>query len=265
MKEAHTLPSSVSDSWRAGLAGLRSRLIDALLPPLCLACRNPVATPASLCVACWSRLTLIDSPCCDVLGIPFPYASQAGTLSPQALNDPPPFQRARAAVVYDEFSAPLVHAGKYGDRLDNMALMARMMARAGRDLLAWADLVIPVPLHWRRLWQRRYNQAAILAQALSRQRAELHFAPDMLRRVRATPAQASLSDARSRRRNVRRAFSVPDHRRANLRGKRILLVDDVMTTGATVRACTEALLGAGAAGVCVLVFALVLDERQLHI
>jgi len=246
-------------------SGLAGRLTDLLLPPLCLSCRMPVLTPASLCMECWQQLTLIDTPCCDVLGLPFPYASSPGLVSPQALRDPPPFRKARAAVLYDDLAATIVHGGKYGDRQENLHLMSRLMARAGRELLAEADLIVPVPLHWRRLFHRRYNQSAILALDLARQEGMPVFAPEVLGRIRPTAAQASLDDVKARSRNVRRAFAVPEIRLDQIRNRRILLVDAVMTTGATVGACTKALLKAGAARVDVLVFALVLDQGRIHI
>ncbi|HEY8335651.1 MAG TPA: double zinc ribbon domain-containing protein, partial [Tardiphaga sp.] len=141
--------------------------LDIALPTLCVACREPVAGEG-LCPACWSSLSFIAEPFCPRLGIPFVYDPGPGLLSMQAIADPPAYQRARAAVRYDEIARTLVHALKYHDRTDLAPSMGRWMARAGRELLEDADLLVPVPLHWRRGWSRRYNQAGTLARAIGR-------------------------------------------------------------------------------------------------
>lgn len=236
----------------AGLAGLARRAADLALPPQCLACDRPVAEHGSLCASCWSRLKPIDKPYCARLGIPFTYELGAGALSAEAIADPPPFDRCRAVAIFDDVARSLVHGLKYRDRLELARWMAGWMARAGADVLADADAVVPVPLHPRRLWWRRANQSALLAQAIAA--AGKAFAPTALLRIRATEQQVGLTpDQRDR--NVRGAFRVPADRAATIAGRRVLLVDDVYTTGATVKAATRALLRAGAAGVDVLVFA----------
>src|SRR5215203_3739510 len=130
------------------------RALDIALPTLCPACREPVGGNA-LCAPCWSKLSLIAPPYCERLGIPFAYDPGPGVLSMEAITNPPAYHRARAAVRYDDIARALVHALKYGDRLDLAPTMGRWMARAGRELLADADGLVPVPLHWRRLWARR--------------------------------------------------------------------------------------------------------------
>ncbi len=150
--------------------GLRATLrlgLDTALPRLCPACRDLV-TDQGVCPACWSKLAFIAAPYCPRLGIPFAYDPGPGILSMQAIADPPAYQRARAAVRYDDVAAKLVHAFKYGDRLDLAPLLGRWMVRAGKELFDGADALVPVPLHWRRLWARRFNQSAALAQAISR-------------------------------------------------------------------------------------------------
>ena len=153
------------------LSALPARLwrgvVDLVAPSLCLGCGAGVGEPASLCLACWASLQHLDEPVCDALGTPFAYDQGEGALSAAALADPPPWDRARAAVIFDDASARLVHALKYQDRQEAGLLMARMMARAGRRLLAEADVILPVPLHRFRLWRRRFNQSAFLAQQLS--------------------------------------------------------------------------------------------------
>ena len=135
------------------------RVLDLALPPLCAACREPVEG-RGLCPACWSKLSFITRPYCERLGTPFVYDPGSGILSMEAIADPPACNRARAAVRFDEISRALVHALKYGDRLDLAPMMGRWISRAGRELLDEADALVPVPLHWRRLWARRFNQSA---------------------------------------------------------------------------------------------------------
>ena len=190
-------------------------------------------------------------------------------LSPEAIADPPPFGRLRAAVLYDGLAARLVAALKYGDRTDLAVLMAGWMARAGRELLETADLVVPVPLHRGRLWRRRLNQAAELARHLVHQEKRrgqaLAFAPTALVRAKATRSQVGLG-RELRRANVRGAFAVPRWWKEAVAGKRVLLVDDVFTTGATVASATRALKRAGASEVDVLCFARVaVGEGAVHI
>ncbi len=232
-------------------------VLDLALPPTCIACRTIVSTSGSLCGACWSRLVLVERPFCERLGTPFPFEAGEGRLSPAAVMEPPAYDRARAAAVFGEVSQDLVHGLKYGDRLDLAVPMARMMVRAGGELLAQADLLVPVPLHRFRLWRRRFNQAAMLARAISRA-SGVAVQTDALVRIRATASQVSLSRA-ERRANVAGAFAVPERKSCEIAGRRIILVDDVLTTGATLDACARVLRRAGASGVDVLTFARVVD------
>ncbi len=238
--------------------GATARLaLDIALPTLCVACRAPVRGEG-LCASCWSQVSFIERPYCERLGIPFVYDPGPGLLSMEAIADPPAYGRARAAVRYDDVARAMVHALKYQDRTDLAPVMGRWMARAGTELLADADIVVPVPLHWRRGLARRYNQAAMLATAIGR-RADVPVAHDLLKRTRHTEQQVGLSRA-DRAANVQGAFAVPDAAKASIRGKRVVLVDDVLTSGATTDACARALLRARAAGVDVLVFARVVDR-----
>jgi ComF family protein len=254
------------------------RLVDALLPPRCLACAGAVDAQGQLCAACWRGVHFIADPYCECCGLPFEFdvgefdvgefdadpgaqgGAQGGARCGACLANPPAFGRARAVMRYDEFSRRLILAFKYADRLDAAPSLAAWSARAGAELLAGADLVAPVPLHRFRLWRRRYNQVAVLALALGRH-AGRPVLIDLLRRVRSTPSQSGLS-ASQRRRNVRGAFAVRASRAAGLRAKRVLLIDDVMTTGATVEACARALLAAGAARVDILAVARVVQARS---
>jgi ComF family protein len=240
------------------LRGVGRVVLDAALPPLCPACRRPVADDGGLCPGCWSQLSFITPPYCERLGIPFAYDPGPGVLSMQAIADPPAYQRARAAVRYDEIARTLVHALKYGDRLDLAPTLGRWMVQAGAPLLAEADALVPVPLHWRRLWWRRFNQSAALAEVIAA-RVNLPVA-HALARVKATRQQVGLT-ASERALNVQGAFRVPEAARADVKGRRLVIVDDVLTSGATIDACSRVLLRAGAAAVDVLVFARVVDGR----
>jgi ComF family protein len=246
----------------APLRSLFGRALDLALPTLCAACREPVGG-GGLCAACWSRLSLIAPPYCERLGIPFAYDPGPGVLSMQAIADPPAYHRARAAVRYDDVARKLVHSLKYGDRLDLAPTMGRWMARAGQELLAGADALIPVPLHWRRLWARRFNQSALLAKTIA-QETGVAVADGTLKRVKATAQQVGLSQA-ERARNVQGAFGVSNERRADVAGRRLVLVDDVLTSGATSDACARTLLRAGARSVDVVVFARVVDAVRTPI
>lgn len=230
--------------------------LDIALPTLCVACRAPVAG-AGVCAQCWAKLSFIAPPYCERLGIPFVYDPGPGLLSMEAVAHPPSYRRARAAVRYDDVARTLVHALKYQDRIDLAPTMGQWMARAGHELVARADVIVPVPLHWRRGWSRRYNQSGHLAKAIA-ERGGLPLEPWLLKRTRRTAQQIGLSKT-ERAANVQGAFAVPAECKPHVRGRRILLVDDVLTSGSTVDACARALLRARAAEVDVLVFARVVE------
>lgn len=256
-----TLPVQIKRAADTVRAVLRTAL-DLALPPLCPACREPVEGQA-LCPACWSKLSFITRPYCERLGIPFVYDPGPGILSMEAIADPPAYQRARAAVRFDEISRALVHALKYSDRLDLAPMMGRWLSHAGRELLAEADALVPVPLHWRRLWTRRFNQSAMLAAAISAQ-SGVPIATGVLKRVKPTAQQVGLSRT-ERAANVQGAFRVPPEARGAVAGRRLVLVDDVLTSGAKVEGCARALLRAGAANVDVLIFARVAEPVRTSI
>jgi ComF family protein len=250
-------------SWQGLFGHAAGTAIDALAPPHCLACQDRIQEAASLCSACWRKLSFIEAPCCDRLGVPFAYDQGEGAISPAAAADPPAWDRARAATAFNETSRDLVHSLKYRDRHEVAQLMSRLMYRAALPLLAGAEAVVPVPLHRRRLWFRRYNQSALLAQKIAGL-AGLRYWPELLVRSRATRQQVGL-DHEERQRNVRRAFTVPEAMKGEVGGLSILLVDDVLTTGATASAASTALKKAGAAQVDVVTFALVIEPKRLHI
>jgi len=225
---------------------------DLVLPPTCLSCRKPVQA-RGLCSACWTGMGFITRPYCERLGTPFVSDEGGALLSPAANADPPAYDRARAVARYGDVARELVHVLKYGDRLDLARPLGRWMASAGAELLSDADALVPVPLHWTRLLQRRFNQSALLAQAIRKQ-ARVTVADHILVRSRATRPQYGL--ARSERaRNVQGAFEVEKAARTGVKGQKLVLIDDVLTSGATVDACARALRRAGASRVDVLVLA----------
>lgn len=236
--------------------GWTRRLLDTALPPHCLTCDNPVTDQGTQCPTCFSRLNFIAEPCCARCGLPLPHADAVCSACEHA---PPLFDTARAPLLYDDGARSLILPFKHADRTDLALPLAGHMARAGAALLARADILVPVPLHWRRLFKRRYNQAALLARHLAG-RTGKPVIPDALRRIRATTPLAGLT-AFERRAAVEGMFVVAPGYLLRLQGKRILLIDDVMTSGATANACTRALLAAGAAGVDVLAAARVPDPR----
>lgn len=233
------------------------RIVDLLLPPACMACSKPIAADGALCGSCWGGLRLIERPFCQQLAIPFAYDLGPDALSAEAIADPPPFARLRAVAVYDGLSGRIIQALKYHDRTETAGALGAMMARAAAEMAGDIDLVLPVPLHRRRLWQRRFNQSAMLAEAIAGQLG-LRYAADGLQRIKATRRQVGLK-ARERAANVQGAFRVAAASYPLVAGRRILLVDDVYTTGATVKAATRALMRAGASAVDVVVFARVVE------
>jgi len=242
-------------------ANVVKAVLDLLFPPLCIGCRGPVQE-AGFCAACWSRLTFLEGPGCACCGLPFAVAMDGDALCAACLAKPPSFDKARAIMAYDEHSRGAILALKHADRLDLVPGFSRWLGRTGYDLLADCDVIAPVPLHRFRLWRRRYNQAAELARRLAR---GWHgaYEPGLLVRKRPTASQGAMAGPKARRRNVLGAFQVPDP--AKVKGKRVLLLDDVLTTGATVQACARALKRAGAARVHVLVLARVVKAQDVLI
>ena len=225
-------------------------IVDAVLPPRCLACGATVGEPGALCGSCWSAMTFFAPPWCARCGLPFPHPMGEDAVCADCARGRASWDRARAVMRYDKHSRRLVLALKY-DRTELAGALGRWMRQAGGDVLGGADLVIPVPLHWTRLLSRRYNQAGLLAHAI-RAAGGPPVAPDWLMRRRRTPSQGRLGPL-ARARNVRGAFALKPGR--EVRGKRLVIIDDVLTTGATVEECARVLRREGAAFVGVLTLA----------
>src|ERR1700747_3146617 len=222
--EAEISPSrSISSHLRTALNACRGAwshtakfALDIALPTRCVACGEPV-DGEGVCAECWAKLSFIAPPYCPRLGIPFIYDPGPELLSMEAIANPPAYQRARAAVRYDDVARTLVHALKYQDRTDLAPAMGRWMARAGRELLEDADMLIPVPLHWRRAWHRRYNQSGALARVIE-QASRVKLRGDLLQRVRPTEQQVGLSRPQ-RASNVQGAFKVSADRQGGIAGR----------------------------------------------
>ena len=239
----------------AALRGLARAAADIVFPPACLNCRQSTGAAGSLCAACWAQVRFIERPFCERLGTPFATdLGSDGLLSPEAVANPPVFARARAVAHFDDGPVRnLVHRLKYSDRMELAKPLGAWMARAGNELLVEADLLVPVPLHRRKLAARRFNQAHALAQAVSAQ-CGVPADPFVLARIKPTASQVGLSRSQ-RALNMQGAFCVAEDMAARVAGRAIVLIDDVMTSGATVNAASRVLLRAGAKRVDVLVFA----------
>jgi ComF family protein len=237
-----------------GLAAIGRRALDFILPPVCLRCRTLVSDPQSLCGSCWSELKFLAEPLCACCGLPFPHALGEGVKCVACMQSPPVFDKARAALAYDDISRDLILPLKHADRLEAASLFGRWMANVAKDLISDADTLMPVPLHWRRLAKRRYNQAAVLAHAIAKH-TNLSVDAASLQRPKPSVSQGEMPSARARLKNVARAFTVSNAQKHGVQGRRILLVDDVLTTGATLNACAKALKRAGAGSVSVVTLA----------
>lgn len=230
-----------------------AKALDLLFPPQCLSCDTLVPTHGTLCLACWNNIRFITDPHCACCGHPFDYALGDDALCGECMREMPAFARARAVFRYDDASRALVLKLKYHDQTQLAAVYDTWLVKAGRELITESDAIVPVPLYYWRFVGRRYNQSALLAQTLS-QKSGIRTIPDALMRTRATLSQSGLS-RKQREDNVKGAFTINPKFRDAVKGKTILLIDDVMTTGVTLNECTKALVKAGAMRVNVLTLA----------
>lgn len=244
---------------RSVLKGAATRALDIVLPPRCLSCGGSVGEHGQLCASCWAAVSFIAPPVCAACGTPFAFDGGPGALCGACIAARPLYDRARAVMRYDDGARALLLGFKHADRTDRAPALARWMARAGAELLEQADVIVPVPLHRWRLLHRRFNQSALLAHELGRL-AGKPVAAHLLRRKRNTPSQGALTRAQ-REDNVTGAFRLRPGQAARVAGRRVLLIDDVLTTGATVTACARVLLRAGADAADVLTVAHVIRPR----
>lgn len=242
------------------LRRLGGLVLDTLYPPTCLSCDAPVATADTLCANCFRQLRPITAPICPVLGIPFEVSLGPGTRSAEAIADPPPFNRARSAVIYNDVARSLIGKLKYGDRPELARFCARLMALAGSELWGPDAVLVPVPMHRTRQFTRRYNQATELARALGRLTG-LPVDPVPISRRKNTKPQVGLSGD-ARRRNLAGAFQPSPDISSRLGGRRAIIVDDVITTGSTAKAVTRALRSGGVEQIDVISFARVVTGKD---
>lgn len=255
------MPSWEKSSAAAAILRVATAVADLLIPPACLACQRPLHSHDAVCAGCWTQIDFIRAPFCERLGIPLTFDIGGPMISAAAEANPPDYDRARAVARFDGVMRNLVHDLKFRDRHDPRRLFGRWLSETGAELLADADMIAPVPLTRRRLLSRRFNQSAVLASETARA-SGVRFEPHALLRTRSTPPQVGLT-RQQRRDNVAGAFVVPEHLRNVVSGANIVLVDDVITTGATVGACARALKKAGAGRVDVLALAMVTDPAFL--
>ncbi len=237
------------------LRGAGRHGIDFLMPPTCPVTGERIDDPVGLSAAGWGAIHFIDEPYCDQCGAPFAVDYGQGILCPSCIASPPIFDRARAAIVYDDGSRSLVTGFKHNDRTERAKTFGAWLARAGRGLVVGSSPILtPIPLHWRKRMYRRYNQSALLG-ARAAARLGARYESDLLVRIRATRQQHSLVSSKARWENVAGAFAVRGSRIGEVADAHIVLIDDVLTTGATLSAASNALKRAGAARVDALVLA----------
>ena len=235
------------------------KTLNFILPPRCIVTGEIVDSVGILSPEAWAALSFIGDPHCVRCGFPFEFMSEPDfeankdNLCGGCVKKPPIYTQARSALVYDDASRDLILGFKHGDQIHNVLCFVPWLERIGSEILKDADFLVPVPLHPWRLIRRRFNQSAIIAKALN-QETEIPFILNALRRVRHTPTQGRLRQ-KERQKNVKNAFDVPTKVRETLRGKHVVLIDDVLTSGATIQECTKALLKNGVGKVSVLTLA----------
>lgn len=228
-------------------------VLNFFFPPQCLKCFDPVEFPFSLCARCWHKIDFISAPLCQCCGRPFDFEKSGGMLCAQCFQSSPVFTTARSVFIYNDESKDLILRFKHGDALNFARFFSPLMAATAKNRGSLYDSVLAVPLHWRRLLTRQYNQAAVLARGVA-QELNLPFYSNVLLRHRYTPFQGYKS-RQDRKKNVRRAFCINPKLQNKIRGQRVLLIDDVLTSGATVSECALVLRKAGVQEVHVLTLA----------
>jgi ComF family protein len=255
LSESHQAVQSL----RKQVATILKQGLDTILPPRCVVTGEMVQQQGMIAASAWAKLDFIHQPMCETCGFPFEFQVDAGSLCTSCLSDPPVFTQARMALKYNDASRSMILGFKHADQTHAVKAFTPWMMKAGAPFLPQADLLAPVPLHHWRLVSRRYNQAALIAQDISRHCA-VPSCLDLLQRVRATPSQGYLKAA-ERHKNVKNAFALNPKYKDAIKGKKIVLIDDVYTTGATIKECTKVLLKQGAGAVYVLTLARVIRSE----
>lgn len=235
-------------------------VIDFLFPPVCLNCHSPLQNPNLICSECWQNIDFLIEPLCQINGTPFPFAIEGETVSVEALQSPPEYNQARGVATYEGTMRELIHKLKYQDRHELTNLLVNWMKFSGKDLLSQTDIILPIPLYRWRLWQRKFNQSALLASRLG-EISDLPCDCTVLLRQKKTLSQVGLS-SKERYKNLNNAFLIEEIKRIDIKNKRILLIDDVITTGATINSATKVLITAGAKSVNVLSLAIVTNDQN---
>ncbi|WP_316862829.1 ComF family protein [uncultured Cohaesibacter sp.] len=247
-----------------GVRSLARGLLDLVIPPRCAGCGKVVERANHLCGDCWHKMDWIVPPYCPISGLPFSHDLGTMIVDPSVLAVPPFYDRARSVALFGETARRMVHQLKYHDRVELATVMGRWMARAGADCLADPEaLVVPVPLHRRRLWRRGFNQSALLAKVIAEE-AKRSYLPDLLQRTRSTLQQVGLNDE-ERRQNVEGAFRLSQPHKLTVAGRTVVLVDDVWTTGATLESCCRVLRRAGAKEIDIITFSRVAGSSEIPI
>lgn len=239
--------------FNAKIKPVANRLLDIIYPPRCIMCMGNVHENGNICATCWGDVNFISDPQCELCGFPFDFDTQIELICAGCMKEKPRFAKARAVFLYDDASRKMITSFKYNDRTENRTAYARWMARVGADMLKDADILVPVPIHFGKLFLRKYNQAGILAQELVKISGGRCILNALIRK-RYTKTQAGFN-RNLRFKNIKGAFAVNQKHLSKLQNKKILLIDDVITTGATAEECTKILLKAGVAKVEVLTLA----------
>jgi ComF family protein len=237
--------------------------IDYLFPPVCLNCLASLEVPHKVCPDCWKNIDFLIAPLCEVKGTPFPFDLEPGTISATALKKPPHYDKARGVAAYEGTMKELIHKLKYNDRHEFLNLFVTWMSFAGKELIQQSDLIVPIPLYKSRLWERRFNQSALLAKRLS-EKTQIPYECSILRRQKKTRSQVGLT-SKERYQNLKNAFVIEETKRNKLEGKSILVIDDVITTGATINSAAIALKKSGASSVNILSLAIVTNSNNQFI
>lgn len=228
-------------------------VLNVFMPPRCISCGATIQEAHNVCAACWGDLEFIMTPMCCCCGFPLEDSAKEGSLCGYCIQETPSYDAGRSVFIYSQKSKKMITDFKYGDKQHGLPRFAKWLELYGKPLIETADVVVPIPLHRRKLLQRKFNQAALLAAKLAKH-THILYGPEMLLRVKYNPPQASLS-FKQRQKNIKGAFRVNPRFKKSLKGQSVLLIDDVMTTGATVKECATQLKKAGAKTVSFLTLA----------